>query len=392
MSLLPIGIRGDFPILDGADNPQPLIYLDSAATSLKPRVVIEAVTGFYTSYTANVHRAVHGLSEEATQRYEASRESIAHLIGADSREIAFTKNATEALNLLALNQHQDCRVSVAPTEHHSNLLPWRRFNSTALPLDQTRRIDVAALPAHIAEHTPDIVTFATISNGLGVTQPTTRIIEELGNSAAVILDLSQSVGHESIDLIELNPDYACFSGHKMLGPSGVGVLYKNEAATALSPIYLGGEMVHQVSLTDYEPRPWPWCMEAGTPNIEGVIGLGAAAEYLLGIGVDAIEEHCHQLANQLRQGLTSIPDITLTAPTADSGLVSFSVEGYGAHGISKILSNRFNIMVRSGFHCTQPLHELFGLPETVRASFHLYNTEAEVDALIVALKTIVETR
>ncbi|MBV1877470.1 MAG: aminotransferase class V-fold PLP-dependent enzyme [Pseudomonadales bacterium] len=392
MTLLSLSVRNDFPLLEREVGGKKIVYLDSSATSLKPQRVIDAVVGFYTQQTANVHRSVHLLSEEATDAYEMSRKQIASLVGADAREIAFTKNATEALNLLAINVDTNNLVGLPQIEHHSNLLPWIHHRHFYLPLDEDKRIDIEALKNIVRNDKPYLLTFATVSNALGIKHP----VQELLNLCRAegiksILDLSQSVGHETVNLFSESCDFACFSGHKMLGPSGVGVLYQREGTSpALQPHYLGGEMVHQVHLDGFEARPFPWGMESGTPNIEGVIGLGAAAEYLEEIGTDAIAAHCNQLADELRHGISKLPRVKLQSNAADTGIVTFEVEGLSAHGVSRIMSNRFNIMVRSGFHCAQPLHELYEMPETVRASFHLYNTQEEVQQLLEALAVVQE--
>lgn len=390
---IPSSIRDDFPILQRQVDGKPLVYLDSSATSLKPNAVIQAVTAFYTECTANVHRSAHLLSEQATDRYEQARELIAQFINADSREIAFTKNATEALNLVAHSLPANAKVALTLSEHHSNFLPWQNRERLFLPLDHERKIDIEAAANIIREHRPALVSVASISNVLGVRQPVEQLIEIAREcDAKVLIDLSQSVGHEPVDMFELDCDFACFSGHKMLGPSGVGVLYQREGQEdPITQNYLGGEMVHQAHVDSFEPRPLPWGLEAGTPNIEGVIGLGAAAEYLDQVGVAAIQSHVANLAQRLRTALLEIPDVSLLVPAdaaKDTGIVTFHMAGIEAQGLAKILSNRFNIMIRSGFHCTQPFHEEFGLPESSRASLHLYNSEAEVDALVDALKLI----
>ncbi len=388
--------REDFPILQRKLDGKPLVYLDSGATSLKPQPVIDAVTGFYTECTANVHRSVHLLSEEATDRFEQARADVARFINADSREIAFTRNATEAINLVAISRKQagiEGPVALTVVEHHSNLLPWLAHDHFFLEVDADRRVDLAKAAAVISERKPSLVTIATISNALGIRHPVEELISIAHqHGSEVLLDLSQSVGHEVVDVLELNCDFACFSGHKMLGPSGVGVLYQKEGGrNPVSPHYLGGEMVHQAHIDEFEARPFPWGVEAGTPNIEGVIGLGAAVAYLERIGVEEIEQHTAALAARLRKGIEDIAGVHLLVPESvahQTGIVTFRMDGLPAQGLARILSNRFSIMIRSGFHCAQPLHEAYGLPESSRASLHLYNTEAEVDLLLEALGSV----
>lgn len=329
--LLPASLRDDFPVLERRIDGRRIVYMDSAATSLKPWSVIQAVTRFYTECTSNVHRSVHALSEEATEAYETARESVARFISADAREVAFTRNATEALNLVAIASRKRGPVALTPLEHHSNLLPWTQGKHFFLELDERGRINVDKAAEDIEHYKPGLVTLATINNALGIRQPVqelTSIAHERG--AMVVLDVSQSAGHEPVDVTALDCDYACFSSHKMLGPSGVGILYQREGlAEPMKPHYLGGEMVDRARLDGFEPRSFPWGMESGTPNIEGVMGLGAAAEYLEQVTVEAVKQHC-----------------------------------------------------------AEPLHELYGMPESVRASFHLYNAEEEVDSLLEALQIV----
>jgi cysteine desulfurase/selenocysteine lyase len=388
-------IRGDFPILAREDNGLPLTYLDSAATSLKPRPVIEAVQSFYEQCTANVHRAVHQLSEEATERLEASRETIARFINADTREIAFVRNSTEGLNLIANALTENDHVVSPLSEHHSNLLPWGRFKQTILDIGEDGNIDMASTREWIRAESPTVVSASTVSNAFGVHLPIDELRAEASNAGAdFVLDLSQSAGHSPVDVYKLGCDFAVLSGHKMLGPSGIGILYKSEQTKRqLLPLYLGGEMVHEVHRDHYVARPFPWCMEAGTPNIEGTFGLAAACNYLDDIGLDSISEHCSQLCTYLRDELEDINGVRLITPRQAHypGIIVFQVEGQTAHGIARVLSNRFNIMVRSGFHCAQPAHEALGLEETLRASVHIYNSRDDIEKLVDAVKTIVKT-
>ena len=388
-------IREDFPILARADNGVPLTYLDSAATSLKPRSVIEAMHVFYEQCTANVHRAVHRLSEEATDRLEASRETIARFINADSREVAFVRNSTEGLNLVANSMTNQDHVVMPLSEHHSNLLPWGRFKQTKLDIGKDGSIDIGNTLDWIRAESPTVISASTVSNAFGIYLPIQQLrgaAREVG--ADFVLDLSQSAGHEMVDVHDLGCDFGVLSGHKMLGPSGIGILYKSEQTKRrLTPVYLGGEMVHEVHRDDFEPRPFPWCMEAGTPNIEGTFGLAAACEYLDDIGLDNIAAHCDRLASLLRSELEEIPGVRLITPKQEHypGIVVFQVEGQAAHGVARILSNRFNIMVRSGFHCAQPAHEALDLDETVRASVHIYNDDDDIGRLVDALKLLAKT-
>lgn len=384
--------RSDFPVLTRQVLGRSVVYLDSAATSLKPRAVIDALTRFYSEYTANVHRAVHALSEEATEEYEEARAKVARFINADAREVAFTRNATEALNVVAHTVRELGPVAMPASEHHSNLLPWRSGTAVTLPVDADGRVDPARIRARLAETKPALVTFSSVSNALGTVLPVgemTRWAREIG--AYVMLDLSQSVGHEPVDVRGLDCDWAVFSGHKMLGPSGIGVLYQREGVKhPVQPLLIGGSMVHAVHVDDVEYRPFPWCLEAGTPNIEGAIALGAACEYLQGVGLERIHDHGTRLIATACNGLSSLRSVTVlgSEELRSSSIVTFRVGATAAHGVARILSNRFGIMVRSGYHCAQPFHEANKLPETVRASVHLYNTDEEIGRLVEAVGVV----
>lgn len=366
--------------------------MDSAATSLKPRSVIESVVRFYEESTANVHRAVHALSEEATELFEDARARIARFINADTREIVFVRHATEALNLVAHSLRSRGSVAVPLSEHHSNLLPWRSGHVVLLDLLPNGEVDVEAAQATIRKTRPGLVSMSTVSNALGVSLPVDALTAAARSvGACVLLDLSQSVGHGPVDVQNQDCDFACFSGHKMLGPSGVGVLYcRTDHRDGLEPLLAGGSMVQEVHRDSFSVQPFPWGLEAGTPNIEGVIGLGAACDYIQDVGLDLIQIHGRELTARTRAGLSRVSKVTLHAGLSEStdSIVAFSVAGQPAHGVARILSNRFGIMVRSGYHCAQPLHEELRLPESVRASFHLYNTPQEVDALVEAIGVI----
>jgi cysteine desulfurase/selenocysteine lyase len=384
--------RADFPILKRELDAGPLIYLDSAATALKPESVISAVASYYTECTSNVRRAVHALGEEASTRFEGARDRIARFINAAASEIVFVRSATEALNLVA-SAYAGRRVAASPAEHHSNLLPWRGDKFITLDLDSHGRIDAARAAAKLRAQPPDLVAFSTISNALGVRQPVRELVD-LAHSvgARVLLDISQSVGHEPVDVEALGCEFACFSGHKMLGPTGVGVLYVSSGCERLlSPVLLGGSMVKSVDQDTYVPLEFPHCMEAGTPNVEGILGLAAACDYLDDVGVDRVHDHGARLAAELKRELSAVSRVKLHGDLAgDTPIVTFSMPGLQAHSVARLLSNRSGIMVRSGFHCAQPLHLTLALPETVRASVHLYNTLEEVRLCARSLGTIAQ--
>jgi cysteine desulfurase/selenocysteine lyase len=383
--------RADFPLLRRRLNGHPVIYLDSAATALKPQTVIDSVTRYYTDCTANVRRGVHALSEEASDLFEAARERIGRFINADAREILFVRNATEACNLVANSLPSDALVATNFAEHHSNLLPWRARRHIELETDSTGRINVDKAESVLGSSSPAVVTFSSVGNAFGVRQPVFELTELAHASGAkVLLDVSQSIGHEPVDVRMFNCDYLCFSGHKMLGPTGVGVLYVRAGAEdQLHPLLLGGSMVKSVGLDNYTPLEFPWGFEAGTPSIEGVFGLAAACDYLDSIGLSVIHEHTSALTHQLREELQQINRVRVHGNSNDdSAIVTFSVTGLEAHGVARILSNRHAILVRSGFHCAEPLHHIRNLPETVRVSVHLYNTAEEIDTCARAVRMI----
>ena len=387
-------LRGDFPVLRRQCAGRSLIYLDSTATSLKPVPVIQALCRFYEEYTANIHRAVHLLSEEATEGFEEARHTIARFINADGREVAFVRTATEALNVVASAFRELGPVAVPLSEHHSNLLPWRLGQVVPLEVLPSGQVDLAGAERKLGQFVRRLLAFTTISNALGTRQPFERLSAMARDiEASVLLDISQSVGHEPVDVQELDCDFACFSGHKMLGPSGIGVLYQREGTNvSVAPLLLGGSMIHEVHRDSYTLQPFPWCIEAGTPHIEGAIGLAAACDYLDHAGLAEIHEHCRILTARAREGLLSIPCVRMHggSETVPDAILAFSIDGMPAHGVARILSNRFGIMVRSGYHCAQPLHEECRLPESVRLSVHLYNTHEEIEALIRAVATVAE--
>lgn len=388
--------RADFPLLKRRLNGCPIVYLDSAATSLKPQAVIDEVVRFYSECTANVHRAVHLLSEEATEAFEDARKTIAQFIGADDREIVFVRHATEALNLIASSFPKDAVVAVSEAEHHSNILPWRHHNHVvSLPLNKSGHIDLDQAADLLRLHRPAVVALSTVGNAFGIRQPVTQIAELARDvGARVVLDASQSVGHEPVDVEDLECDYLCFSGHKMLAPGGVGVLYvRSGSETSLQPLQHGGSMVLSVDQAGCELQPYPWRLEPGSPNVEGVLGLAAACDYIDSVGLDSIQAHTQSLCRALRAGLADIPRANAFGGNEDqlepeTAITCFGIVGLEAHGVARILSNRYGIMVRSGFHCAQPLHQAQGVPESVRVSVHLYNTIEEIDCCLEALDTI----
>lgn len=391
-----LDVRKDFPLLDRSIEGQRIIYLDSAATSLRPRPVIEAVTRFYTHHTANVHRAVHKLSEEATDQFETARLSLARLINAGEHELVFTRGATDAINLVRFGLPGIRRVITTTMEHHSNFLPWSTgdVKVTVIPVNTAGQIDAAAFSAAL-QRGADLVTISHVSNVLGTITPVKQIIDQAHAAGArVLLDGAQSVPHLPVDVKSLDVDFLVFSAHKMLGPGGVGALYgKSEWLQQMYPCQFGGSMVDQVHVDGFVTQQPPFKFEAGTPAIEAVIGWGAAADYLSALGMTSIAEHDHMLVTYALAVLGDIPQIRLigTSKAQDRcASVAFHVQGLEAHGVARMLSNRANIMVRSGFHCAQPLHESLKMLPTIRASFYLYNTTQDIDELASALKAIVQ--
>ncbi|HEX6987223.1 MAG TPA: cysteine desulfurase [Planctomycetaceae bacterium] len=384
-------VRDDFPILRRPVGGRPVAYLDSAATSLKPQPVIDAVVGFYERYTANVHRGAHRFGREASERFDAARETIASFINAETREVVFVRNATEAINLVARSLPADAAVLTTLAEHHSNALPWRcRGPCHNVRIDPDGRIDTAHLGELLARFRPRLVAVSYVTNAFGVVNPVDDVVREAHAAGALVLvDGSQAVPHRPVDVKSLGCDFLCFSGHKMCGPSGIGVLYgKRERLEELSFFHYGGDMVAEVHESEFVARGVPWRLEAGTPFIEGAIGLAAACEYLDALGLDRIERHERELVRYALHRLADVPGVTVHGPTScrdRAGSVSFTVRGLEAHAVARILSDRDDIFVRSGYHCAQPLHEAFGLPPTVRASFYLYNDAEEIDRLAAAL-------
>lgn len=382
--------RSDFPILERKFQGNPLVYLDSAATALKPRCVIQAVCHFYEHLTANVHRAVHQLGEETTAAFEDARARIARFIHAEPHEIVFVRHATEALNMVAGSLPEDAEILVPISEHHSNLLPWLKGKRTLIHVDSKGVVAPESFEKILRSRRVDLVTLSSISNAFGTRQPVSEIVKlAREHGVLTMLDVSQQVGHEPLDVRKLDVDFLCFSGHKMCGPSGLGVLYVKESVqNKLSPWLLGGSMVKEVGLDRFTCLEFPWNMEAGTPNMEGVFGLAAACEYLDSIGLDRIHGHHKELMAELIGAIRNKGDITIHGTPEEGAIICFSVKEQDAHGVARMLSNRFGIMVRSGFHCAQPLHKHLGLKETVRISFHLYNTMEEVDLVMKGMDLV----
>lgn len=391
-------VRGDFPYLGRMANGKPIIYLDSAATTQKPQVVIDTIQRTYASGMANVHRAVNFLTDEVTEAFEGARQTIARFIGAQSRQVIFTSNSTQAISYVCNSlkaKGRPLRVLATTLEHHSNFLPWLKQGSLELlPWREDGQINLGALAARLVSK-PDLVTIATASNFLGTLQPIGTITEMCRDvGVPVMVDASQSIAHQQHDVQELGCDYLVFSGHKVYGPSGTGVLYVgSDIIEQFEPTIIGGGMVKEVHAGEYIENDIPYRFEAGTPNIEGVIGLAAAVTYLTRLGYEAVSEHELELIQHTKTRLSELRAVILYGPEVGhpcAPLASFQVKGLEASAVAKILGNRSNVIVRSGFHCTQPAHDQLGIGPTIRASLGIYNKISEIDTMVDTLETITE--
>lgn len=387
-------IKTDFPILND------IIYVDSASTSLTPEPVLNVVSKYYREYNANVGRGVHRLSQVASQKYKDAHRKIADFIGANEEEVIFTKNTTEAINTVAsgLRWKRGDKVVTTLLEHHSNFLPWLRLKSLGVELDIVKpdkngKFNVSDFKEVIDDKTR-LVAVTHVSNVLGTMTP----IEEISaicekKNVLLLVDGAQSVPHIHVDVIKLGCNFLCFSGHKMLGPTGTGILWmKEDFFDRLEPLNFGGGMIDDVSLNGYELTKGYERFEGGTPNIAGVIGFGRAIDYLKKIGMDKIKDHEAKLTERLLEGLLEIRRVEIYGSLNSKeriGLVSFNIKDLNSHDVALMLDEASNIMVRSGHLCCMPLMKYFGLKEgAVRVSFYLYNTEEEVDTFLETVKEI----
>ena len=400
MSSVGEGCRADFPILSRVVHGSPLAYLDSAASSQKPRQVIEAVTTYYERSHANVHRSIHTLGEEATELYEGARDAVRAFVGARSREeIIFTRGTTEAINLVAQCVGRTLRpgdeIVVTEMEHHSNLIPWqmacrdRGAVLKAVPVIGEGFLDMEAFPRLLSPRTR-LVAAAHVSNVLGTINPVAEIVRRSHEAGAlVLLDGAQGAPHLALDLAGLGADFYAFSGHKMLGPTGIGVLYgRREALETLEPAWGGGEMIKEVWIDRAQWNDLPWRFEPGTPPIAGAVGLRAAVEYLAKLGMDRVAAHERELTARCLDGLIRVPGVTIYGPRnpeIKGAVVAFAVDGLHPHDGAAILDEQ-GIAVRAGHHCAQPLMKRLGIVGTLRASFSVYNTAAEIERLVAAVK------
>jgi cysteine desulfurase / selenocysteine lyase len=390
-------IRELFPILHQDVNGHPLVYLDSAATSQKPIPVIEALDKYYREYNSNVHRGVHTLGTKATDGYEGAREKVRKFINATSiEEVIFTRGATTSLNAVAssygrANLKAGDEIVITYMEHHANIIPWQQVAKATgatlkyIPLTEDGRLELEEVRKTITNNTK-IVSVMQVSNVLGTINPIKEIAKIAHeNGAIMVVDGAQSAPHMKIDVQDLDCDFLAFSGHKMCGPTGIGVLYgKKELLENMEPFEFGGEMIDFVNLQDSTWKELPWKFEAGTPIIAGAIGLGAAIDFLEQVGLENIEAHEHQLAQYALERMSAIEGITIYGPKERAGLVTFNIENVHPHDVATVLDAE-GIAVRAGHHCAQPLMRYLNVTATARASFYLYNTEEEVDKLVSAL-------
>ncbi|HFI0114862.1 TPA: cysteine desulfurase [Streptococcus suis] len=391
-------IRKDFSILDQVVNDEPLVYLDNAATTQKPQQVLDVLADYYQKDNANVHRGVHTLSERATARYEAARQKVADFIQAkSSKEILFTRGTTTSLNWVAQFAKEilqpDQEVIISVQEHHSNIIPWQQAcQQTGAKLRYVTlkdgELDMDHLRSLLSSKTK-FVSLAHVSNVLGGVAPIGEIAELVHQVGAyLVVDGAQSVPHMSVKVQELDVDFYAFSGHKMLGPTGIGVLYgKEELLNRMSPVEFGGEMIDFVYEQSATWKELPWKFEAGTPNIAGAIGLGAAIDYLTEIGMDAIQAHEAELVDYVFPKLQAIPGLTIYGSqdlSKRTGVIAFNLDDLHPHDVATALDYE-GVAVRAGHHCAQPLLRYLQVPATVRASFYIYNTKADCDKLVEAI-------
>lgn len=403
-------IKKEFPLLDRQSR---LVYLDSAATTQTPETVIRAMNAYYTDYRANIHRGVYDLSARATDAYEGARRDVARLIGADENEVVFTSGTTHGLNLLASSIGRMLKpgdnVVLTRMEHHANLIPWQQaakrygFQLRFIDLGSTGFALHTDMLSKVIDGRTKVVSMVHVSNTLGTVNPIETIIAQAKNVGAMtIVDAAQSVAHMPIDVQKLDCDALVFSAHKMYGPTGVGVLYAKKALLEhMQPYFFGGDMIREVSYADATWHDVPWKFEAGTPNIAGVIGLGAAVKFIESIGFEAISKHEQELTEYALEKLQTIEGVTIIGPKTrlhaaspdrggDSGrigVISFIIDGVHPHDVATIL-NDHNIAVRAGHHCTMPLMKLLGIPGTTRASFGVYNTREDVDVLVNSIQKV----
>lgn len=398
-------IRRDFPILTRKVHGKPLVYLDSAASSQKPRAVIDTMNVYYETYNANVHRGVYEISEEATAAMEKARVKVAHFINArQGKQVIFTRNTTESINLVAIswggaNIARGDLIVLTEMEHHSNLVPWQllaqrtgaRLEFVPVTDDGLLRLDIYE---ELLRQQPKLVAFTHVSNVLGTINPAQDMIAQAhAVGAVVLLDAAQSVPHLPVDVQALDIDFLCFSSHKMLGPTGIGALYgKRDLLEAMPPFMGGGDMIRTVGLRQSTWNDLPWKFEAGTPAIAEAIGFGAAVDYLKALGMERVLQHEQELTRYAMEQLQAVPGLTIYGPEASKrgGVISFTLGDIHPHDLASILDQQVGVAVRAGHHCAQPLMERFGLSATARASFYVYTIKEEIDILAQGLQQAIQ--
>jgi cysteine desulfurase / selenocysteine lyase len=396
-------VRAQFPILNREVKGRPLVYLDNAATSQKPQVVIDALLNYYTGYNANIHRGIHTLAEEATAAYEATRDAVKEFIHASSREeIIFTRGTTESINLVAYTwgrQHinKGDEIIISTLEHHSNIVPWQILCEEKdavlkiIPLSDKGELLMDEYEKLLSDKTK-LVSVAHVSNALGTINPVKQIIQLAhAKDAVVFIDGAQSTVHLDIDVQEMDCDFFAFSSHKLYGPTGVGVLYGKQSLLEAMPVFQGGgEMIKEVSFKKTTYNDLPYKYEAGTPNIADTIAFKAALDFTRQIGKEKIRRHENELLRYATEQLKQVPGLKIVGEAREKiSVISFIIDKIHPQDIGILLDNR-GIAVRTGHHCTQPLMECFGIPGTVRASFAMYNTKEEVDELVQGLEKVIK--
>ncbi len=390
-------VRARFPMF--RERGDALVYLDSAATSQKPDRVLEAMDRYYRSINANIHRGVYRIAEEATAAYEDARRKVARFVGVTPRELVFTRNSTEAINLVSnawgrANVRAGDAIVLTVMEHHANLVPWQLLAEATgaelrfVPLTPTGELDLSALPGLLADGRVRLVGVVHVSNVLGTVNPVAEIAQQAHEAGALMLvDASQSVPHLPVDAKALGADFLVFTAHKMLGPTGIGALYgRRELLEAMPPFLGGGEMIREVRLTGSKWNELPWKFEAGTMAIAEAVGFGAAIDELNEIGIENVWAHDRALVERAHARLAEIPGLTILGPGPDrrGGVLAFTLEGVHPHDVAAVLDRR-GVCVRAGHHCAMPLHDALGVPASARASFHCYSLEREIDALVEGL-------
>ncbi|MBJ35222.1 MAG: cysteine desulfurase CsdA [Euryarchaeota archaeon] len=388
-------IKEEFPILSKKVNNKSLIYLDNASTTQKPKTVIETIQNYYESTNSNIHRGVHHLSQKATEEYEKSRETIQHFIGAkSSKEIIFVRGATEAVNLVANSYvkpllSEGDNIIISQMEHHANIVPWqiiakeKKIKIRVVPINNDGELIIDEIDKLIDEKTK-FISLNHVSNSLGTINPIRKLIQKAHqNDIRIMIDGAQAVQHMKVNVAELDVDFYCFSGHKMYGPTGIGILYgKKEILDEMEPYQGGGDMIKSVTFEKTIYNDVPHIFEAGTPNIVGAIGLGKAVEFIENITIEEIEKHELNLLNYATDKIKKIKGIQIIGNSkVKASVISFVMEGIHPHDIGTIMDN-LGIAIRAGHHCTQPIMDFYEIPATARASFAIYNTKEDVDKLI----------